>query len=1609
MVYTNNTGATVLIPSDFKIEILQITDAAGQAISLDGNYILYKITDCYNNEYLAASSPNKSECVHAYIEDSKVYIDVENYKLQQGKLFIQICIRTPDSHYSDGYLDTWFEKQALDMTMSNSKSSNKIVTLAASIKLPTILPVDQVRPDWDENDPENSAYIRNRTHYTIPGEYNNIFEGDVENQEAESYRIDSNYSFTPLYSGYTPTQEDVGKQFKVSIIDKDGNKLCDGANGAIVIKSCPKKNDGESLIIESKMDNISTSPNEPYYYDVYRDVVINEEVLLGATVQVSAYDSENDEVLTRTFTLTQENYGNEGTDGTTYIWSHHVDQEDDYFEIYIDQDEFNFYARYNIKNNFNEINDVFYIEPGVYTINLSNGIVCDSGREWLDGRIVDIYPGINLQDPLGAQIQLLKYENDEVITKTYTLNKDNRAYSIDDLYENPGQYIWFSGEAGIIVTDIEIIEDGEELFGALCFEVSPGEPYETDKLYVFQNFDYVPDYTITVSQDVVYEDQPVLECKGDVSQEQPTEDAIGFSAENQMFFVTKLDEYDPLEHQPFSVDITEVVRDEFVKRLDEKYLPDTDKYQGDWSENDENSNNYIKNRTHWKEIGIQPGYHFETGHADRQEVIPFMDRKFDFYDNIVLTEEAVLNQTVHLTYNGQNIDCILDAAHRTTNPAEADPGDYIWYIMQQDGTYGFGFQRMVEGNPFMIIWMDTVNPYLELPANTVFISTLDEVDGFKYSFDTASTEGEIYHKIDNDYQQGYYPKQNLFGYGFVDDLKTEPASCKFALEGRDVEMTARYSSQLLDKSVLIGKSFTMNVSAEGQQETNTIEITEENIDDCVTAIYDGYYVNSGLGSTIALIVVATETVIRNISQIDNPFITNLIIQNDYKPGTYYIDNMAAAATMMDADNTFANLPVTLSNEFDVTKSINIGIPVDVTTKGFYDAEVYNTDAFIGTAIEYEISGIEGGQTGTVDITDENLPNLLINLPIQDMPEGSKMWMIGLGETGMFCGAINQVALDYIESSPDIDVQLKAMIGIYFPNGAGTYIFNSVKMSLVINMSVTHDKSLFVEYKKISDAFLPDGIVTHDEIDGFISDTTSNLETLNEEIKNVGEYTTKAINEFDSDVADELINSNGTKTVQLTDAASILVRSYGEYNFASAGLETENDVKFFTISSTNHVNLVTIPKATISNSSTYTSNEAFVVDSTKITTIRGIVLTKDNTLWIYGAGTHLLRLQNATTSDFTDVEYIDLGGTQNYQQFSSESKDRYIACGYDSWTIQFMNYDGTIMTQAVGRAHFVLSANNRYFFTCQRYGIVPGMNQDWTEHIYTVLCDHMITGGGDWTSAWAYRDANNQPQICQTHLYYNDNLGIYTALSEIYANFIWSADGVNWNVNTDIDKYMRDLNLHEYLNIYQYYKTALRLDWADDSHTDIKWYENNYRYTIAGTYSSDKTICEYLYNGDSYGIYFDSPNIKAANINGIVELYDTLDKFIFLKDGVYKYTKEIGDYSNDMYIKYTSSVTSYKLANKQETFSLDSGFWPGQLKDRVTNSIYTTDDSKKIIQLYENTEESDGMHNTNYYINTGESFSYASDYEIPVEYTKEEYYATGSFEATDEEIDEICSM
>ena len=38
---------------------------------------------------------------------------------------------------------------------------------------------------------------------------------------------------------------------------------------------------------------------------------------------------------------------------------------------------------------------------------------------------------------------------------------------------------------------------------------------------------------------------------------------------------------------------------EIVKPLDEKYLPETTKYQGDWNQNDENNPEFIKNRTHY--------------------------------------------------------------------------------------------------------------------------------------------------------------------------------------------------------------------------------------------------------------------------------------------------------------------------------------------------------------------------------------------------------------------------------------------------------------------------------------------------------------------------------------------------------------------------------------------------------------------------------------------------------------------------------------------------------------------------------------------------------------------------------------------------------------------------------------------------------------------------------------------------------------------------------------------------------------------------------------------------------------------------------------------------
>ena len=106
---------------------------------------------------------------------------------------------------------------------------------------------------------------------------------------------------------------------------------------------------------------------------------------------------------------------------------------------------------------------------------------------------------------------------------------------------------------------------------------------------------YAPIYGTPWSGPAEFTEQVVIPIYGDVSLENPVGLAAAITEENGLIIINTPD-YDSYSNQPFTVTLKEITQEEEVQQLDEKFLPETKKYQGDWGESDEDSPNFIKNK-----------------------------------------------------------------------------------------------------------------------------------------------------------------------------------------------------------------------------------------------------------------------------------------------------------------------------------------------------------------------------------------------------------------------------------------------------------------------------------------------------------------------------------------------------------------------------------------------------------------------------------------------------------------------------------------------------------------------------------------------------------------------------------------------------------------------------------------------------------------------------------------------------------------------------------------------------------------------------------------------------------------------------------------------------
>ena len=106
---------------------------------------------------------------------------------------------------------------------------------------------------------------------------------------------------------------------------------------------------------------------------------------------------------------------------------------------------------------------------------------------------------------------------------------------------------------------------------------------------------YAPIYGTPWSGPAEFTEQVVIPIYGDVSLENPVGLAAAITEENGLIIINTPD-YDAYSNQPFTVTLKEITQEEEVQQLDEKFLPETKKYPGDWGESDEDSPNFIKNK-----------------------------------------------------------------------------------------------------------------------------------------------------------------------------------------------------------------------------------------------------------------------------------------------------------------------------------------------------------------------------------------------------------------------------------------------------------------------------------------------------------------------------------------------------------------------------------------------------------------------------------------------------------------------------------------------------------------------------------------------------------------------------------------------------------------------------------------------------------------------------------------------------------------------------------------------------------------------------------------------------------------------------------------------------
>lgn len=170
-----------------------------------------------------------------------------------------------------------------------------------------------------------------------------------------------------------------------------------------------------------------------------------------------------------------------------------------------------------------------------------------------------------------------------------------------------------------------------------------------------------------------------------------------------------------------------------VKTLDEMYLPETTKYQSDWSVNDEASTSYIKNRTHYDaRVETIKTITFD-GTFEGKEVVKddFDDVWFTKVSDEYFPPDKLIGKNISVCFDGGPMSMPI-ASH---------------YIYEQEGFYNVSGYVVVCEKEVKIILRDQIGTFVILSKGIWFRADVDEKtsipDVYASSLEVPELEGEV--------------------------------------------------------------------------------------------------------------------------------------------------------------------------------------------------------------------------------------------------------------------------------------------------------------------------------------------------------------------------------------------------------------------------------------------------------------------------------------------------------------------------------------------------------------------------------------------------------------------------------------------------------------------------------------------------------------------------------------------------------------------------------------------------------------------------------------------------------------------------------------------------